>query len=117
MPVFVLLPACNAGLRPRCPSSFTHPILPRGSSQHRGCIRAAASNTATLPNVDIDSGYKLSKSDIDFYREQGFVKLSRVFNEDILAHYGPATSVEVRQADDAPLQEDAAYQQAFTQVT
>ena len=85
-------------------------------SRHAWPVRAAETNTATLSEVNINSRFGLRKSDIESYQEHGFVKLTGVFNEATLAHYGPEMSLEVKQADDAPLQQDPAYQQAFTQV-
>ena len=77
----------------------------------------AVTDTATLSEVDINSRFELTTSNIDFYRNNGFVKLPRVFNEATLAHYGPSMSLEVKEADKTPYQQDPDYKQAFTQVT
>ena len=77
----------------------------------------AVTDTATLSEVDIDSRFDLSTPNIDFYRNNGFVKLPRVFNEATLGHYGPSMSLEVKEADKTPYQQDPDYKQAFTQVT
>ncbi len=76
----------------------------------------AHADTRTRSNVDIDSAYQLRERDIQSYRSSGFVKLSNVFDDSTLAHYAPTMSLEVKQADKTPLQQDPDYQQAFTQV-
>ena len=70
-----------------------------------------------MSNVDIDSPFTLQNSSIDAYRRNGFVKIPKVFDEPTLAHFGPAMSLEVAEADKTPLQQDPDYQQAFTQVS
>lgn len=78
--------------------------------------QAAVPDTAVLDKVDIDSPYSVAASEVQFYQNNGFVKLRDVFDEATLAHYAPAMSLEVKQADKTPMQQDPDYQQAFTQV-
>lgn len=68
------------------------------------------------PNIDIHSPYQLQEEQIRCYRDSGFVRLPNVFNHTTLAHYTPAVSLEVANADKTPLEEDSDYQKAFTQV-
>lgn len=78
---------------------------------------SAHPGAAAPSKVDINMPYKLQDSDMHFYRSTGFVKLKNVFDGETLSHYAPAMSLEVRQADKTPRQQDPDYQQAFTQVT
>lgn len=71
---------------------------------------------ATHDNVDIDSVYKLADSDLQRYRDNGFIKLRNVFTDSTLQHFAPDMSLEVKAADKTSLQQDPDYQQAFTQV-
>ncbi|DBA66830.1 TPA: hypothetical protein ACH3X2_001965 [Trebouxia sp. C0005] len=77
---------------------------------------SAHPGAAAPSKVDINMPYKLQDSDMHFYRSTGFVKLKNVFDGETLSHYAPAMSLEVRQADKTPRQQDPDYQQAFTQV-
>lgn len=52
----------------------------------------------------MDSRYSLKQFDIDYYWDNGFVKLRDVFDEPTLEHYAPAMSLEVKQADKTPMQ-------------
>lgn len=87
------------------------------SQQTRKLYTISHQGSATLSNVDIDSSFELDKSSIEAYRRNGFVKIPAVFDEPTMAHYGPAMSLEVAEADKTPLQQDPDYQQAFTQVS
>ena len=110
------LPPCKAC---RIGGSRAFRALKNGVRNLRNTPRAhtAVTDTATLSEVDINSRFELSSTKIDFYRNNGFVKLPRVFNEATLAHYGPSMSLEVKEADKTPYQQDPDYKQAFTQVT
>ena len=66
--------------------------------------------------VDIHSPYPLSDTQVQSYKDSGFVRLPVVFDAQTLAHYTPTMSLEVAKADKAPLEEDSDYQKAFTQV-
>ena len=97
------------------------PFLPRRACSSKRLLNppvapVSSSTTTTRVDTDIDSRYSLKQSDINFYRENGFVKLRSVFDEPTLEHYAPAMSLEVKQADKTPMQKDPDYQQAFTQV-
>ena len=78
---------------------------------------ASSRGSTTLSTVDIDSPFTLQNFSIEAYRRNGFVKIPKVFDEPTLAHFGPAMSLEVAEADKTPLQQDPDYQQAFTQVS
>ena len=88
------------------------------SARRQGIYTAASTHqgSATLSKVDVDSPFKLEDSSIEAYRRNGFVKIPKVFDEPTLAHFGPAMSLGVAEADKTPLQKDPDYQQAFTQV-
>ncbi len=66
--------------------------------------------------VDIHSPYRLSDTQVQSYKDSGFLRLPGVFDTQTLAHYTPTMSLEVAKADKAPLEEDSDYQKAFTQV-
>lgn len=66
--------------------------------------------------VDIHSPYPLSDTQVQSYKDSGFVRLPGVFDAQTLAHFTPTMSLEVARADKAPLEEDSDYQKAFTQV-
>ena len=78
--------------------------------------KTAGQESATQSRVDIDSPYNLDSHFIESYRRDGFVKIPKVFDEPTLSHYGPAMSLEVKEADKTPRQQDPDYAQAFTQV-
>lgn len=111
-------------LRPRksrvlCVPSLSLTCCARPLSQrsaHVKRLEAAAVDTVVPSKVDINSRYSLGLSDIQSYRDNGFVKLPGVFDEATLQHYAPEMSLEVKQAEKAPMQQDPDYQQAFTQV-
>ncbi|DBB13639.1 TPA: hypothetical protein ACH3X3_000659 [Trebouxia sp. C0006] len=66
--------------------------------------------------VDIHSPYRLSDTQVQSYKDSGFLRLPGVFDTQTLAHYTPTMSLEVAKADKAPLEEDSDYQKAFTQI-
>lgn len=66
--------------------------------------------------ADIHSPCPLSDTQVQSYKDSGFVRLPGVFDAQTLAHYTPTMSLEVAKADQAPLEEDSDYQKAFTQV-
>ena len=109
------MPRCNKDARAR----LARPLSSRWACSSKRLLNpsgAQATSSATTTRVDIDSRYSLKQSDIDYYRDNGFVKLRDVFDEPTLEHYTPAMSLEVKQADKIPMQKDPDYQQAFTQV-
>ncbi|DBB04453.1 TPA: hypothetical protein ACH3X1_012556 [Trebouxia sp. C0004] len=67
-------------------------------------------------HVRIHSPYPLSDTQVQSYKDSGFVRLPGVFDAQTLAHYTPTMSLEVAKADKAPLEEDSDYQKAFTQI-
>lgn len=91
--------------------------LPATARRQAISTRSSSQGPAIVSNVDIDSPFTLQNSSIDAYRRNGFVKIPKVFDEPTLAHFGPAMSLEVAEADKTPLQQDPDYQQAFTQVS
>lgn len=66
----------------------------------------------------LDSPFELSAKHIDFYKENGYIKLKHVFSPSLLEHYRRAISQRVAElsADVAPLKERDTYGQAFLQV-
>ena len=116
------IPVCvqSPSVRPANNSSTVSRIfhaLPK-SARKQGTRTPASTHqgSATVSKVDIDSPFTLKGSSIEAYRRNGFVKIPKVFDKPTLAHFGPAMSLEVAEADKTPLQKDPDYQQAFTQV-
>lgn len=117
------VPACLQSRSVRPVKKFSARVCnapPALSTRQASCAVISAiahQGAATLSNVDINSSFNLNDSSIDAYRRNGFVKIPAVFDKPTLAHYGPAMSLEVAEADKTPLQQDPDYQQAFTQVS
>jgi len=74
--------------------------------------------TETLPALDIDSHYPLAAAQIEFYRENGYIKLKKVLSPEVLAHYGPEITRLVLDSSGkyAPLEERGTYGKAFLQI-
>ena len=114
----------RAPLHKQRPSHVTNKVSRRRTPVGLAA-RASALQTTTVTQrrdamtssrVDIDSAFKLDVGAIQSYRRDGFVKIPKVFDEPTLTHYGLAMSLEVKEADKTPLQQDPDYAQAFTQV-
>lgn len=69
--------------------------------------------------IDLDRPYALDAGAIDFFRENGFVRLKEVFSADELEHYGAEiTRLTLAQRGDIkPLEERSTYGKAFLQIT
>jgi ectoine hydroxylase-related dioxygenase (phytanoyl-CoA dioxygenase family) len=70
-------------------------------------------------DLDLDRRYWLANAQVDFFRNNGFVRLKRVFNADELAHYGAEITrlTLVRSSGVRPLAERSTYGKAFLQST
>jgi len=66
----------------------------------------------------LDKDYVLSPDHIDFYRENGFIKLKNVFDEPTLKYFGPLISekVEEKNQNVDDLSERDTYGKAFLQI-
>lgn len=69
-------------------------------------------------HAELDAAFHLSKEQISFYDENGYIKLQHVLSPALLEHYRPAISDRVAElsADVAPLEERNTYGKAFLQV-
>jgi ectoine hydroxylase-related dioxygenase (phytanoyl-CoA dioxygenase family) len=69
--------------------------------------------------IDLDRPYALDAGAVDFFRDNGFVRLKRVFAADELAHYGPEVTrlTLALSKQGKPLEERSTYGKAFLQVT
>jgi len=67
---------------------------------------------------ELNAAYPLSPSDIQFYRERGYVKLKHVFSSELLACYGEIITDRVFTLNKLtkPLEERTTYEKAFLQV-
>jgi ectoine hydroxylase-related dioxygenase (phytanoyl-CoA dioxygenase family) len=68
--------------------------------------------------IDIDSPYALAPAAVEFFRENGFIKLKNVLSAEALAHYGAEiTRLTIELSTESmPLQERTTYGKAFLQV-
>lgn len=75
-----------------------------------------ATNTINLDLLD--QTYILNQEQIDFYRENQFIKLKQVLSAEILAYFGPLISKKVQELNtmDVPLEERDTYDKAFLQI-
>lgn len=74
--------------------------------------------TTVNPKLDIDSEYLLSKEQIAFYRENGFIKLKNVLSSDVIEYYRGEISKQMheRSVNALPMDKRSTYQKAFLQV-
>jgi ectoine hydroxylase-related dioxygenase (phytanoyl-CoA dioxygenase family) len=74
------------------------------------------------PGVSIEhflqEPYQLSKDQIDFYRENRYIKLKDVFNQEVLSFFNTAITDQVNKLNtvDAPLADRSTYGKAFLQI-
>jgi ectoine hydroxylase-related dioxygenase (phytanoyl-CoA dioxygenase family) len=75
--------------------------------------------TTLAPQLDIDSAYQISKDQIAFYRENGFIKLKNVLSRDVIEYYHREISSKVLElnTNNLPMEKRTTYQKAFLQVT
>ncbi|HEX4145004.1 MAG TPA: phytanoyl-CoA dioxygenase family protein [Pirellulales bacterium] len=79
---------------------------------------SAALKPAHKPTLDLDSPYPLTRQQIQFCREQGYIKLKDVLSPAVIEHYGPVIDQRVRELNtlDLPMNERTTYQKAFLQI-
>ena len=67
---------------------------------------------------ELDARFALTREQISFYAENGYVKLKHVFSPALLEHYRRAISERVAElsADAAPMEQRTTYGKAFLQV-
>ena len=78
----------------------------------------ATAKPAPKSTLDIESPYPLTGQQIQFCREQGYIKLKNVLSPAVLEHYGPVINERVRELNtlDLPMSERTTYQKAFLQI-
>lgn len=66
----------------------------------------------------LNQHYKLSKSQIDFYKENAYIKLKEVLNPPVIAHYNQVISAKVNELNTQilPLAQRDTYGKAFLQL-
>lgn len=77
------------------------------------------STSSSLDSPTFDTSYELSADHIQRFREDGFIKLKDVFDEQTLNFYGEAVTRETLERNpnkDKPLEERDTYGRAFIQV-
>lgn len=65
---------------------------------------------------ELDAPYPLQQGDVDFYQDNGYVRLQNVFSADLLITFGELVTASVRAANVQSLEDDDDYAKAFTQV-
>src|SRR5690606_7726249 len=67
---------------------------------------------------ELDAAYSLQKEQIDFYRENGFVKLKQVFTAKTLTYLNEIVSAEVKRLNTQhlPIEQRDTYGKAFLQI-
>ncbi|MCA9734275.1 MAG: phytanoyl-CoA dioxygenase family protein [Deferribacteres bacterium] len=70
------------------------------------------------PNNVINEPFGLASQDIDFFRENGFVKLAKVLPAEVLQFYGEEITAKVMQLNTMhlPMKERTTYKKAFLQI-
>ena len=68
--------------------------------------------------LQLDSAFPVSQQNVDFYRENGYIKLKHVLSSELLSHYRNAISSRVKalSADALPLAQRSTYGKAFLQI-
>lgn len=66
----------------------------------------------------LNEPYSLKEEHIQFYNENGFIKLKQVLNADLLEHYGSEIIRKVKELNTLtiPMEERTTYQKAFIQI-
>jgi hypothetical protein len=66
----------------------------------------------------LDRPYPLTQEQIDFYRENQFIKLRQVFPPEVLVHYGALIARKVRELNTQhlPIEQRDTYSKAFLQI-
>lgn len=74
----------------------------------------------TIPSLQaaLDAPFSLSREQIDFYRENGYIKLHRVFDAELLEHYRKIIHerVSALSANSLPMEQRSTYGKAFLQI-
>src|SRR5256885_1136144 len=95
-------------------------VAGRGPGRHTEAVRKETSMTVAIAaaKVDLDSPYALTKEQIRFYRENGFVKLRNVLSAETIGAYAPEITRKVHELNTLhlPMEERSTYQKAFLQV-
>ncbi len=68
--------------------------------------------------LDLDTPYKLSKTQIDQFRTEGFIKLKNVLSPEVLDYYGKEITKKVFELNtlNIPMEQRSTYQKAFLQI-
>jgi len=69
--------------------------------------------------LHINEPFEVSKEQIDFFRENGFIKLKDVLSREVIEYYGNIISQKVTELNklDLPMKERTTYQKAFLQIS
>jgi ectoine hydroxylase-related dioxygenase (phytanoyl-CoA dioxygenase family) len=68
---------------------------------------------------DLDTPYPLTKDQIDFFQEYGYIKLKNVLTPEVLEYYGNEITKKVFELNtmNLPMEKRSTYQKAFLQIT
>jgi len=72
----------------------------------------------TTPRFDLDTPYPVTPAQIQFFRDNGYIKLKNVLSADLLAYYGAAITNKVTELNTltVPMEQRTTYQKAFLQI-
>lgn len=67
---------------------------------------------------ELDSSYQITKEQVSFYNENGYIKLKQVLSAELLEHYRQRVQARVAElsADAVPLEQRSTYGKAFLQI-
>lgn len=74
--------------------------------------------STAIDYTELDRPYALTKAQIDFYRENSFIKLKQVFSPALLSYFGQVISQKVQELNtmNLPMEQRSTYDKAFLQV-
>ncbi len=81
-------------------------------------MRLSAADVSSDLHEELDAPFPLTREQIEFYDENGYIKLKRVLSPDLLEHYRKIIHTRVAElsADAPPMDQRTTYGKAFLQV-
>ena len=81
-------------------------------------MKSITDEPSQISQDELDAPYSLTKEQINFYDENGYIKLKHVFSPQLLHHYGRAIHARVSELsrDALPMEQRTTYGKAFLQI-
>jgi ectoine hydroxylase-related dioxygenase (phytanoyl-CoA dioxygenase family) len=81
-------------------------------------VKSITDEPSQISQDELDAPYSLTKEQINFYDENGYIKLKHVFSPQLLHHYGRAIHARVSELsrDALPMEQRTTYGKAFLQI-